>query len=296
MNNLIIINQNFNSSDFINSFFEFIDVQSKDTIRTYKNGIMNFIQYIKDNNITQPNRENIIDWKVNLKERTSASTVNTYLVAVKSLFNFLEIYGMYPNIAKYVKSYKISNTAKKNILTEEQIKTIYNGLTDKREKALFGLMITTGLRGIEVANARIEDIKQINEEYVLFIKGKGHSEYDEYVKLSNNVFNDILNYIENRTEGYIFTSTSNHNNGKSITVLTIRRIVKNILKEFNINDDTISSHGLRRSFACECYNLGQSIYDIQQVLRHKSISTTTRYLKQVDRYNNNSEKLVANIL
>lgn len=296
MNNLIVINQEFNGIEFVNKFFQFLDVQSKETIRTYKNGIMNFMQYLQEKNITKPNREDVVKWKVNLKETSSSSTVNTYLVAIKSLFNFLEMYGVYPNIAKYVKGYTVSDTAKKNVLTEKQIKTIYNGLTDKREKALFGLMITTGLRGIEVANAKIENIRQVNGEYVLFIKGKGHSEYDEYVKLSDNVLHDILNYVNNRIEGNIFISTSNHNQGKGITVLTVRRIVKHILKEFNIDDETISSHGLRRSFACECYNLGQSIYDIQQVLRHQSILTTQRYLKQVDRYNNNSEKLVANIL
>lgn len=296
MNDLLNINQDFNGKIFAEEFFQFLDVQSKETVRTYKNGISNFMEYISNNSITRPNREDVVNWKVSLKQYSSSSTVNTYLVAVKALFNFLDMYGIYPNISKYVKSYTVSDTAKKNVLTEEQIKTIYNGLTDAREKALFGLMITTGLRGIEVANARIEDIRQLNGEYVLFIKGKGHSEYDEYVKLSDNVLSAILDYIGDRTRGNIFISTSNKNRGEGITVLTVRRIVKHILKEFNIDDETISSHGLRRSFACECYNLGQSIYDIQQVLRHRSISTTQRYLKQVDRYNNHSEKLVANIL
>lgn len=295
MDNLINIKNNFNEK-LVLKFFQFLDVQSKDTLRTYKNGISNFMEYIKNNNISQPSRDDIVNWKLQLKEQHKASTVNTYLVAVKSLFNFLEMYGLYPNISKFVKSYNVSVTPKKNVLTQEQIQVIYNGLEDLREKALFGLLITTGLRGCEVATAKIENIKEVNDEYCLFVKRKGHSEDDEYVKLADNILNDIIKYIGTRSQGNIFISESNRNNNQPISILTIRRLIKNIFKRFGIDDETISLHSTRRTFACECYNLGQSIYDIQQVLAHKNIATTTRYLKQVDRNNNNSEKLVASIL
>lgn len=296
MNNLMCINQNFNGNEFSNKFFEFLDVQSKDTVRTYKNGICNFMQYVEENNIKTPTREDVVRWKLSLKEKSSSSTVNTYLVAVKALFNFLEMYGFYPNVSKYVKGFNVSVTPKKNVLTQDEIKTIYRGLVDKREKAIFGLMVTTGLRGIEVANARIENIRQVNGEYCLFIKGKGRSEFDEFVKLSNNVLNDILDYIQGRTEGSIFISSSNHNNGEGITVLTVRRIIKKIFKDFDINDETLSSHSLRRTFSCIAYNNGADIYSIQQILRHASITTTQRYIKEADRYNNKTEQMVANFL
>lgn len=297
MNNLMTINQSFIGDTFKDKFFEFLDVASKDTIRTYKNGISNFLQYIVKYNILNPNRNTIINWKTELKANNfSSSTINTYLVAVKSFFNFLDMYGMYPNIAKFIKGYNISVLPKKNVLTQKQIIKIYNNLTDKREKALFGLLITTGLRGVEVANAKIENIRQVNGENCLFIQCKGHTEADEYVKLADNVLKDILDYIGNRKEGNIFISTSNHNKYKGITVLTVRRIIKAIFERFGIDDETISLHSTRRSFACIAYNNNQSIYDIQQVLHHKNIATTTRYLKQADRNNNHSEKIIANLL
>lgn len=130
----------------------------------------------------------------------------------------------------------------------------------------------------------------------MFVKGKGHTEYDDYVKIADNVYQNLLDYIGERQDGYIFISQSNHNRDGQITTKTIRLIFKKILKENDINDDTISLHGTRRTFACESYKLGQSIYDIQQVLRHRSIMTTQRYLKEADRHNNHSENLVASIL
>lgn len=302
MNDLINIDKSFNGEEFKNKFFQYLDVGSKETIKTYYNGITNFINFIYDNNIEYPRREDVLLWKVQLKENTSASTVNTWLVGVKRFFKFLSLYNMYPNITEDVKGYKISQTPKKNILTEEQIRKIYEDLkndhtdTGIRNKALFSLLITTGLRGVEVANAKIENIREVDGKYCLFVRCKGHSEEDEYVKLADNVMQDIKDYIQDRDEGYIFISNSNHNKGKGMTTKSIRYIIKKIFKECGINDDTISLHSTRRTFACESYNLGKSIYDIQQVLHHTSILTTQRYLKQADRNKNDAEELVASIL
>lgn len=292
MENLIITNNKFNYKDFKTRYFEFIDVTEK-TRRTYLDGINSFIQYIKMNNIVNPTREDIISWRDSLKENYSSSTVNTYLVGLKSFFSYLDIVRLYPNITKNVKGAKTTITPKKNILSLEQVQFIYRNLNNNRDKALFSLLITTGLRGIEVANAKIEDIKKFNNENVLYVKCKGHSEKDEYVKLADNVYQDLKKYIKDRKEGYIFISTSKNNFGQGITTKSIRSIIKNIYKQFGLENANMSLHSTRRSSACISYNLGASIYDIQQVLHHVSITTTSRYIKNAERNTNDTELKVA---
>ena len=292
MENLIITNNKFNYKDFKTRYFEFIDVTEK-TRRTYLDGINSFIQYIKMNNIVNPTREDIISWRDSLKENYSSSTVNTYLVGLKSFFSYLDIVRLYPNITKNIKGAKTTITPKKNILSLEQVQFIYKNLNNNRDKALFSLLITTGLRGIEVANAKIEDIKKFNNENVLYVKCKGHSEKDEYVKLADNVYQDLKNYIKDRKEGYIFISTSKNNFGQGITTKSIRCIIKNIYKQFGLENANMSLHSTRRSSACISYNLGASIYDIQQVLHHVSITTTSRYIKNAERNTNDTELKVA---
>lgn len=294
MDNLIKNNE-INIIDLKGEFISFVDVSAK-TLQTYINGIDNFSIYLSQKNIKKPTRKDIIEWRNTLIENNSCSTANTYLVGVKAFFKFLEMCNLYTDITSNVKGAKISSVPKKNVLTLEQIKNIYKSLTNDREKALFGLLITTGLRGTEVANAKIEDIKEYNGEICLFVKCKGHQEYDEYVKLPEDVLENLKKYIGNRKNGYIFISTSNKNKNGGVTTKTIRLLIKDIFRRFNINDETISLHSTRRSFACISYNLGKSIYDIQSVLHHKSIQTTARYLKQVDRNNNNTERLVANAI
>lgn len=281
--------------EYEESFIKYLDVDEK-TLKAYKVGINAFMTYLKDNHINMPTRENIIEFRDYLRTNYSSNTCNTYMIAIRSLFKYLEIHKMYENIAVDIKGAKYDTTPRKEVLSLEQMKNIYNNLEDLREKALFGLMISTGLRVCEISTALIEDIKVYNGEVVLFVLGKKRDSKCEYVKLSSQVLNDIKAYIGNRNSGSIFVSTSNNNNNCGMTTTSLRTIVKNIFKRNGIDKDTISCHSLRRSFAVVSYETGSSIYDIQQVLHHGSINTTTRYLKQVDRDKNKTEYNVANAI
>lgn len=284
-----------NLNQYQESFIDYLDVDDL-TLKAYKVGINALINYFKENNIKQPTRDDIIAFRDMLRENYSSNTTNTYMIAVRALFKYLEIHNIYDNICVDIKGAKYSTTPKKQVLTQEQAKEIYSNLFDLREKALFGLLITTGLRGIEVSRAKIEDIKEYNGEIVLWVQCKKHDEKDEFVKLSPQVVNDIKNYIGDRTSGYIFISTSPNNYGGGLTTTSIRKIIKSIFKRFGLNSDTFSLHSMRRSSATLMYENGADVYSIQQVLHHKSSVTTTRYINAITRNQNKNEYMVANAI
>lgn len=277
------------------SFIDYLDVDEK-TLKVYRNGINCFKNYLRENNIQFPTRDDVIDFRNMLRDNYSSNTVNSYMISVRALFKYLEIHNLYKNIASDIKGARYDTTPRKEVLSLNQMQTIYNNLVDPREKALFGLMISTGLRVCEISTALIEDIKMYNNEIVLFVLGKKRDSKCEYVKLSNQVISDLKTYIGARTSGNIFISTSNENFGLGLSTVSLRKIIKNIFKRFGLDKETLSCHSLRRSFAVVSYETGNSIYDIQQVLHHSSINTTTRYLKQVNRDNNKTEYNVANAI
>lgn len=299
MNNIVLENKNELTleklQDYEETFIKYLDVDDL-TLRAYKVGIRNLMEYLKDKGINKPTRNDIIAFRDDLRLKYSSNTVNTYMISVRSLFKYLEIHKLYENICVDLKGAKYDTTPKKEVLSVEQMQTIYKNLTNLEDKALFGLMITTGLRVCEISTALIEDIREYNGEIVLFVLGKKRDSKCEYVKLSNQVLEDIKNYIGSRTTGHIFISTSHNNFGGGLTTTSLRSRVKSIFRQFGIDKDTISCHSLRRSFAVASYETGSSIYDIQQVLHHTSINTTTRYLKQVDRDKNKTEYNVANAI
>lgn len=272
-------------------FINYLDVGDK-TLLSYQDGIESFIKYLESiDNLSSPTRQDVIDFRNSLFTKGyKSNTINSYMVAIRSLFRFLDTNSLYPDITIDVKGAKVSATPKTQVLSLETAQTIYKSLTDKRERVIFGLMITTGLRVSEVADALIEDIKVHNGEIVLWIKCKGHTEKDEYVKLSNEVLVDIFNYISDRCNGYLVVGNGNNNYGDKVTEKTIRTIIKNIYKRFGIEEDYISAHTLRRTFATISYNeLGADPKRLQQVLHHVNIATTMRYINSSTRDKNKSE-------
>ena len=295
MNNEIILNNEINLLQKKDEFISYLDV-SCETLKTYKEGLKSFFNYLKENNIKSPTRDDLRHFREELKQGLSINTTNSYLTSLRRFFGYLEVNGLYPNITKDIKSIKISKIPKKQVLTLEQTKDIYNNLVDLREKALFGLMCSTGMRAIEVSRALIEDIKIHNGEVVLFFQGKMREDKTEYVKLSKQTLIDIQNYIGDRKEGYIFISNSNKNKGQGVTTKTLRLEIKNIFKKFGYDYDTFSCHSLRRTFATIAYNNGADIYEIKEVLRHRSIATSMRYVNQISRDNNKTEYNVSNLI
>lgn len=279
----------------IESFIDYVDVSSK-TLNNYSIGINNFMEYLNKNDIKRPTRNDLRKYRDELIETHSANTVNSYMTGIKELFKYLELNNLYENISKDIKGCKISNVAKSQVLETNICQKIYKSLTNKREKALWSLFITTGMRVNEVANSKIENIKEFNNEIVLFHICKKRDDESEYNKLSYQTLKDIQEYIGERKEGYIFVGEGNKNNGNKLTAKTIRTIIKNILKRFDIDEDYFSCHSLRKSAATISYLNGKSIYDIQQFLHHENISTTARYVQQITRNKNNSENMLGDLL
>ena len=280
---------------YTESFIKYLDVDDK-TLKAYKVGIKCFMNYLQEHNIKQPTRDDIIGFRDMLREKYSSNTTNTYMIAVRSLFKYLSVHKIYENICVDIKGAKYSITPKKQVLTQEQAKEIYSSLTDLREKCLYSLLITTGLRGIEVSRAKLEDIQEYNGEIVLWVQCKKHLSKDEYVKLSPQVLQDIKNYVGNRTSGYIFVSTSHNNNGGGVTTTSLRRYIKDIFKRFGLDSDTFSLHSMRRTSATLMYENGADVHSIQQVLHHVSENTTVRYINAVTRNNNKNEYVVSNAI
>ncbi len=131
------------------------------------------------------------------------TTIQNYIVAVKRFFEWTAAEGLYPNIARYIKGAKISNNFKKDYLTSSQARQILNSidrstLKGKRDYAMLALMLTMGLRTIEVSRANISDIRTAGNATVLYVQGKGHLDKDDLVKMPPHVEAAIRTYLGSR--------------------------------------------------------------------------------------------------
>lgn len=278
----------------IKDFIAYVDVCEKSR-KTYQNGLNAFYEYIRTNNIKKPEREDILGFREYIKEHLSISTVNTYMIGLRNFFKWLEYKGIYKNITENVKSVKIGNSHRKESLTEEQCKQLLTNVKDTREKIIVLLAITCGLRANELVNIRLEDFKIKQDKICLYVLGKGRDFKEDFVVIPEKLYNLINEYInEYGIEDYLFVSTSNHNNNGKLTTKTVRLIVKDMLKRIGLDSSRYSLHSLRHSFATLSIKNGEDIRSVSQALRHKSLSTTTIYLHDLEKINNKCSNKVYN--
>ena len=295
------------AENLMERFIKFAGVADKSAM-TYLIALKQMWKYFRDNQIFNPTRGDLENWRDRLiSDRKSASTIQLYLTSAKLFFRWLAMENVYPNIADHLKSrVKISHEHKKDFLSQDQSKQLLNfakgkgTLKDLRDRAIIALMLTAGLRTVEICRADIVDIREINGATFLYVQGKGRSEKAESVRLAPQVYSLIQEYLKIRGEDNdrepLFVSTSNRCKNARLDTQTIRKLVKADLRAIGLDNDRISAHSLRHTAATQMLLNGAKIEDAQMILRHKNINTTMIYNHSIQRLQNEGELLVANAL
>lgn len=280
-----------NLEDLFKQFIIFIDA-SPNTIRTYRGSLKQWFIYLRQNQIVQPTAETVRQYRDYLQENgKKPTTVKNYIIAVKRFFQWTEEADLYPNIAKHIKSGRLSKNFKRDYLTGSQSRQILahidqSTIKGKRDYAMLVTMLTMGLRTIEVTRANIEDIRTKGNTTVLYVQGKGHDEKDDLIRMPQHVESAIRDYLSvrkaNDLSEPLFTSTSNHNVDGRMTTRSIRRIVKTAFISAGYDSPRLTAHSTRHTAATLSLLNGASLQQTQELLRHRNIGTTEIYAHNID--------------
>lgn len=289
------------TEDLYSSFISYVDASPK-TVQTYTRAIRQFSNWMNNNGISRPTREDIIAYRDDLKADHKPSTVQNYITAVRLFFQWTEQEGLYNNVAEHIKGAKLDKNHKKDYLTSRQVKKVLELAKDDsieglRNYAVLALMFTGGLRTIEVSRANIEDLRTAGDNTVLYIQGKGHEEKTDYIKLMPEVEDAIRAYLKARGTASdkepLFTSLSNNSKGARISTRSVSGIVKEALVNAGYNSDKLTAHSTRHTAVTLALMGGQSLQEVQQFARHTNISTTQIYAHNLDRAKNQCEATIA---
>lgn len=290
-------------SSLAEKFLRYLGV-STSSAQLYKKGLAIFFSYLYEHGIRYPCREDILAFRETLRSRYKAATVQAYIVAVRRFFKWLVLEGFYQNdITEGIKGAKIGHCFKKDYLTSTQVKSILDRIDVStqygiRDYALFALMVTTGLRTIEVVRANIGDLRPLGNKTVLYIQGKGRDDKAEYVDVSSQVETCLRMYIQQSgvkdPSAALFSSIGNRSRGKRLQTRAIRGIVKKRLKDAGFDTDRLTSHSLRHTAITLSLLGGRSLAEAQQFARHVTITTTQMYNHALERDTNKCAEVVAN--
>jgi len=277
----------------INLYFKYLKYEKNltpNTVNAYDKDLLLMKDYLIKNKVSDVKEITLIKFQDFLKfldkyqysNRTIIRKFSSYI----NYFKFLEQNSLIDvQLSQIISVPKIQKRFYK-LLSESEMSNLLKTINGQdnfgiRDRAIFELFYSTGVRINELVNITLDKIDLKNNEIKVF--GKGRKE--RVVYLNNFALQKLSNYLNIRNE-FLFDKKNNfykkndflflNKNGNRLSERFIRILLDKYLKKAAINKK-ISPHSIRHSFASHLLQNGASIKAVQELLGHENISTTQIY-------------------
>jgi len=255
--------------------------KSINTIVAYKGDINQLINFLKTqyqlDTVSSIQAIHIDSFKKDLqKNNYTAKSISRKLNSIKNFFSYLKSENIIENDpSTEVKHPKYENEPPK-ILKPIEYRSLRDACrNDSRATAIVELMLQAGLRIKEIENLKLDNIKEnelIIEQY--------ESHPGRTVPLNNSAKLAIKRYLdegrfESSSKNVFVTKTGRHLLARNIRSLLNRYFQKADIQDVKVND-------LRNTFIVYQLKSGVPIDIVSQIVGHKRISTTEKYLELIE--------------
>lgn len=245
---------------------------SKSTLQTYRNEFMQLLQLLKDIQVQDLTPEHLKRYmlycvvKLQLSENTLHSRLNALKFYFEQVLKREKFFWEIPRPKRPLQLPKLLN--------EDELRKLFNALSNKKHKAMLFTAYSAGLRVSEIVNLKIKHIDSKRMQ-VLIERAKGKK--DRYVNLSSVLLDILRKYIAEykpKPREYLFESEQTFT---AYPTRTVQQIFAKAKQKAGIMKD-VGIHSLRHSFATHLLDKGTDIKYIKDLLGHFDIKTTERYL------------------
>jgi integrase/recombinase XerC len=260
---------------------------SEHTVRAYITDLIQFMNFLKKNrspvdtkniDITKIEEIDIREFIGGLYRKNSKASISRKLTSIRAFIEFLIREGnITRNCAKLVPIPKRERRAPAFLTVDEVFVLVEkpdgNEVLGLRDRAILELLYSSGLRVSELNGIKTGDTDLTSS----FVKVLGKGGVERIVPIGSKAIDAIKYFLEKRNEltpkvDYLFINSR----GGRLSVRSIARIVKKYANLSGIPKN-ISPHVLRHTFATHLLGSGADLRAIQEMLGHKSLSTTQRY-------------------
>lgn len=210
------------------------------------------------------------------------SSVARRMASMRSFFRFVQREGLVDaNPAKPLRTPR-RNRKLPHFLTGDEINRLLNAPPQSdpqglRDRAILETMYSAGLRVSETVGLNDGDID--DENGIARIRGKGRRErlapIGSFAQEALDAWRAVRCISPREPKGRdapVFVNRF----GRRLTTRSVGRMLEKYLRETGLDDRT-SPHTLRHSFATHLLDRGADIRSVQELLGHKSLTTTQIY-------------------
>jgi integrase/recombinase XerC len=143
-----------------------------------------------------------------------------------------------------------------------------------RDRAMLEVLYSTGIRVSELVGMNLEDVDTMGES--VRVRGKGKRE--RLAPLGSFALKALDQYLAARKAGSVHDAAAVFVNrhGQRLSTRSVRRKLSKYLAIAGLNP-SVSPHTLRHSFATHMLERGADLRAVQELLGHRSLSTTQIY-------------------
>lgn len=250
---------------------------SRHTVKNYAYVLSNFSASINKplEEVTQIDLFKYIGhlWERKLKPKT----INSYLNGIRGFYRYLEL----------EEKIKAENPAKKEYslrlpkplpryLKNEEITLLFKAIKNRRDRAMFLLMLRSGLRVEELSKLTLDAI-DFERQRIAVCNGKWQK--GRIVYFSNDALEALVNYLRIRpTSGArrVFLAQKLPYRGKPLSVRGIQKRMEYYARKTGLK---VSCHQLRHTMATQLLNADARLTTVRDLLGHTTIRSTQRYCK-----------------
>jgi len=160
-------------------------------------------------------------------------------------------------------------------LKDDQVRSLFAGIRDLRDRAMFMLMLRCGLRVQEVAQLTVDAV-EYGRRRIFVSHGKGGK--DRVVYMSEDARSVLQAYLARRSSKAraLFLVQKGPMKGSPLSVRGIQKSIEYYARKSALN---VSCHRLRHTMATQLLNADADLTTIQDLLGHSQVTTTQRYCR-----------------
>jgi integrase/recombinase XerD len=206
-----------------------------------------------------------------------AATVNVHRTSLREFFGFLHRSGTTrQNPARLVRRAICGPPPPRSFNDGERARflAVIEGHGNHRDRVLFQLMLSCGLRVGSAVGLDVEDV-DLDRGSLRLRSAKGDRQEEAVVpKATCGILRE---FIGHRGTGPLFIGRGS----RRISIRHVQRVFADLAEEAGIA--TTHTHSLRHSFAQNLYRTTGDVLLVQRALRHRSIESTMVYARADDR-------------